>query len=84
MSLIWRGTHHIVQSLSEYVLQVEYLRNEIVKNVHRTRQKFYHDTSLDQAAIITHVLSSETSLPVARLLKVVEDNGKLIFNVRWK
>ena len=49
------------------------------------RLKFYRDSALDSEAVMTHVLSSETGMPVSRLLDITEgDKGQLFAKLRWK
>lgn len=80
----WRGPRRVTKCLNDYAFQVEDLRNGDLQIVHGTRLKFYADNSLDTTAIISHVLASETGMPVSRLLQLVEDNGSLFVSVRWK
>lgn len=85
LCLRWRGPRRVTKAMNDYVFQVEYLRNDIVEEVHGTRLKFYSDSSLDEKAVLSHVLSSETGMPVSRLLRLQEDdNGRLHVVVRWK
>lgn len=53
------------------------------KDVHVSRMKFYHDASLDIESIMYHVVSSETGIPVQRLMGLVETDDGLKFQVRW-
>jgi transposase InsO family protein len=84
LALRWRGPRRIVKALGNYVFQVEDLRNGQVAEAHGTRLKFYADSSLDQAAIMSHVLSSETGMPVSRLIGFVDEPSGLKVQVRWK
>lgn len=40
--------------------------------------------TFDQNVIMSHVFSSETGVPVARLLRLVDQAGELYVAVRWK
>lgn len=84
LCLRWRGPRHVTQCLSDYAFQVEDLQNGHLQTVHGTRLSFYSDASLDTQVILSHVLSSETRMPVSRLLKLLDVDGKLFVNVRWK
>ena len=48
-----------------------------------TRLKFYHDRPIDTEAIMPHVLSLETGMPVSRLMELSDNKGELIIKVRW-
>ena len=84
LALRWRGPRRIIKPLSDYVFQVEDLRNGLVEDIHGSRLKYYHDRSLDTEAILSHVISSETGMPVARLMKLVDTPDGLKVQVRWK
>ena len=84
LALRWRGPRRIVKSLSDYVFEVEDLRNGQIEQAHGSRLKYYSDASLNVEAILPHVLASETGMPVARLLELVEKEGQLFVRVRWK
>ena len=82
--LRWHGPRRELKALSYYVFQVEDLPNGSLVDVHGTQLKFYRDSSLDTCAILPHVLSSGTGMPVARLMKLVKDADGLKILVRWK
>lgn len=84
LCLRWRGPRRVVKAISDYIYRVEDLRNGLQEDVHSTRLKFYSDESLDQEAILSHVLSSETGMPISRLLRLDEQDGKIFVAVRWK
>lgn len=84
LCLRWRGPRRVLKALSDYVFKVEDLRNGETEDVHGTRLKYYADNSLDTRVILSHVLASETGMPVSRLMKLVDDSGKLYIQVRWK
>ena len=42
----------MVKALSDYAYQVEDLRTGLVEDVHGSRLKFYHDSTLDTDAIM--------------------------------
>eukprot|EP00171_Calliarthron_tuberculosum_P004016 IDg4016t1 len=62
-------------------LKVEDLRNGLTEDVHVSRLKFYHDPSLDTEAVMAHVVSSETGMPVQRLMRLVESSDGLMVQV---
>lgn len=84
LCLRWRGPRRVIKCLHDYAFQVEDLRNGQLETIHGTRLKFYSDQSLDTTAILSHVLASETGMPVSRLLRLVEEDGKFFVIVRWK
>lgn len=71
LALRWRGPRRVVNALLNYVFQVEDLRNGLTEEIHGSRLKYYQDRSLDNEAIISHVIASEIGMPVARLIKLV-------------
>lgn len=84
LCLRWRGPRRVLTALNDYIFRVEDLRNGNCEDIHGTRLKFYADADLDKEAIMSHVLSSETGMPVSRLLRIVEQDRKLYNWVRWK
>lgn len=60
------------------------LRNGEKDNLHGTRLKFYLDDQMDTEAIIPHVLSSQTGMPVSRLMQLIDDLDGSKVLVRWK
>lgn len=84
LCLHWRGPRRIIKALSDYLFDVEDLRSGKIDSIHGSRLKYYSDSSLDEKVITSHVLSSETRMPVARLMKLVKDKDKLKVQVRWK
>lgn len=73
-----------MQAPSDYVYQVEDLRNGTVENIYGNRLKFYRDASVETEAIMSHVLSSETGMPVTKLLETELKKQKLFVLVLWK
>ncbi len=45
---------------------------------------FYSDAALDTESILPHVLSSETGMPLSRLLGLKKGKKGLFVQVRWK
>ena len=84
LALRWRGPRRIVKALNDYVFQVEDLRNGTIQDIHGSRLKYYKDSSLNENAIMSHVLSSETGMPINRLVRFVETDDGLKVHVRWK
>ena len=79
----WRGPRQIVKALSNYIYLVE-LRNWTTNGVHIVRLKFYHESSVKQEAIMSHVMSSEIGMVVSRLMRIIDEDGDLKVQVRWK
>ena len=80
LALRWRGPRRVIKALSEYVFQVEDLRNGSTEDVHGSRLKFYRDFLLTSEVTFSNVLSSETVMPVGRLMRPAdtEDGLKVI------
>ena len=84
LALRGRGPRRVIKARSEFVCQVEDLRNGALEDIHATRLKFYRDSSLNTEAIMTHVLSSESGMAVSRLMRLAESDDALHVVVRWK
>ena len=84
LALRWRGPCRVIKNLSNYVFQLEDLRNGSTEDVHGSRLKSYRDSLLNQEVIFSHVLSSETGMPVTRLLRLVDTEDGLKVIIRWK
>lgn len=82
--LRWRGSRSIIMAINDYVYQKEDLPNGELEDVYTTRLKIYHDKSLIAEAILPHVVTSETGKVVPRLAKLVDDDGTLMGQVRWR
>lgn len=62
---------------------MEVLRNSIVEEFLGSRLKFYADKDTDATAILSHVVSFETGMPVARLMKFTEnETGQVLVFLR--
>lgn len=83
LCLRWRGPVRISRALNDLVYQVQDLRNGCFENAHISRLKFFSDSNLDTEAIMSHVLSSKTRIPVSRLMKLVRDGSLLKVLVHW-
>lgn len=68
-------------SRNYHVYQVEDLPNKCFNDVHASRIKFFHDGLLDERAIMFHILSSGTGIPVVRLMGLIDDPGGLQVHV---
>ena len=84
LTLRWRGPPRVLKPVSDYVYTVEDLRNGLGYDIHGTRLKFYRDRSLDTRVVMSHVLSSETRMPVARLMRLIDIADGLKVLIRWK
>ena len=60
------------------------LRTGLCDGIHISRLPFYDDPSLDEKAIMSHVLSSETGMTVQKLLRLVRNPEGFHVLVRWK
>lgn len=68
----------MVKALSDYVFQVENLRDGTRQCIHGSCLKFYSDRYLNFKAIFTHILSFKTEMPVARLLYLERTKSRLL------
>lgn len=100
LSLHRCGPRRTGSLISDYVFQVEDLRHGMVKflrhgmvedlrhgifkDVHCIRLKFYHDLSLNTEAIMPHLVSSETAMPVQRLMRLIESEEGLFVLICWR
>ena len=84
LALRWRGPRRFIKALSDYVFRVEDLRNGSTEDVHGSRLKFHRYGLLNQEVILSHVLSSEMGMPVARMKRLVDTEDGLKVIVRWK
>jgi len=84
LCLRWRGPRRITRAVSDYVYQIEDLRNGALEEAHASRLRFYSDDSLNKDAIMPHVISSETGMPVQRLMRLEESPNGLHVIVRWR
>lgn len=82
LSLRWRGPRRVIRAVSDFVNQVEDLRNGTAEYYHTTRSKFYHDKDLDKEAILSHAFTSETGMQVQHLLKIVDTADGLFVQER--
>lgn len=67
--------------MKNYVFQVEELWNGQVEDVHRSMLKFYHNPSLDNHAIMSHVFYPEIGMPVQCSLYFVDADEEIIVQV---
>lgn len=70
-----------LKCLSDYIFQGKDLRNGDTEDVHDTWLNDSADDSLDVYTIPSHVFSSETGMSVSRLLRLVEQDSKLLVMV---
>jgi hypothetical protein len=83
----WRGPKRIVGVLSDFLFEVEDLRNGKVSNVHAHRLRFYHDSSLNVTAeLIEHVAHNEQGYEVLALkdLRFDPESKQFMVLVAWK
>lgn len=52
--------------------------------IHALQLKFYHGASLDEDAILPHILESKTGMEVQRLMGLVDTDNGLMVQVRWQ
>lgn len=84
LSLHWCGPQRILEALLDHVFQVKYFCNERIQDVHRSRLKHFSDSSLNEKAIMSHVLSPITAMPVARLPRLQDCDSELKVHECWK
>lgn len=84
LALRWRGPRRVIRAANDCTYEVEDLQTGETDDVHVSRLKFYSDRSLDTTAIMSHVLSSETGMIVARLMRLEEVVDKMYVVVRCK
>lgn len=84
LCLRWRGPRRVIKAVNDWLYQIEDLRNGAIETAHASRLKFYSDSAFDSTAIMSHVMHSETGMPVARLMKFVECPDGIKVQVRWK
>lgn len=84
LRLQWRAPRRIVKAPSNYVFQVEDLRNGNLDEIHGSRLKIYHNASLNTDAIISHVISSETGMVVQQLLGLIDSSEGIKVQILWK
>lgn len=69
---------------NEYFYLVEDLRNGHLEYLHGFSLKLFSDSSLDEAAITSHVFLSETGMVLAHLMGLKNSPGSGMVQVRWK
>lgn len=84
LSLKRRGPRRVLKAQSEWIYEVEDLRNNLKECIHASRLRLYSDANLNQEAIMPHILYSETGMPVSRLMKLEKIGNKIMVHVRWK
>lgn len=84
LCLRWRGPRRVRKALNDFVYQVEDLRNGQLDDIHASRLKLFRDREIDEKAIMSHVLQSETGMVVSRLLSLEDCPDGLHVRIRWK
>ncbi len=82
LALRWRGPRRVVKVISDWIFKVEDLRNGTLEDIHSSRLRYYCDSSLNEEAILPHVLYSETGMPVSRLMGLERTDKGLMVHVR--
>ena len=72
LALRLRGPWRVVKALFDYIFHVIDLRNGSLNGVHAHSLRFYSDSALDKSSILPYVLSPETAMSMARLMKLQE------------
>lgn len=67
LSLCLHGPWCVITALSDYIFQVENPWTWLVDDVHGSRLKFYHVSTLETIPIWPHAVQPETGKPVQRL-----------------
>lgn len=78
--LCWRKPRCVAKTLSDYVFCANDLRNRKFNDIHENRIKVYRNADLNEETIISHVLSSETGMPVARFFLSLVDQDVELFD----
>ena len=73
-----------MKALSDFVYQVEDLRNGQLDDVHASRLKLYRDSEIEKDAIMSHVIHSETGMVVSRLLGLEETPDGIYVQILWE
>lgn len=84
LALRGREPRRVVKTVSNYVYNVEDLRNGSCSDVHARHLRFFADCSLDQEAAMSHAVRSETGMPVSKLLRLFKKVGQLFVQIHWK
>lgn len=69
---------------NDYVFDIEDIRTGDIYLLHGSRLKYYHDASIEEKSIMSHVHCSETRMTVARLMNLVKVGKDFKVLVRWK
>lgn len=70
LALRFRGHRRVVKAINNHGYQVEDLRNGERNDIHTSALKFYRDDAINEISVMAHILSSETGMVVARLLRL--------------
>lgn len=73
----WRGPRRVIKALKHYSFRDQNLGSGGYINMHGSRLRLYRNADLDEKAIMPPMLPSETGMPVARLFRVVDQNGEI-------
>ena len=84
LALRWRGPRRVLMPFSDYVYTVEHLRNGLTDDTHGTCLKFYRNRSLETRLVMSHVLSYESGMPVARLMRLIDTADGFKVLIGWK
>lgn len=72
LSLRWRGPRRDNKALNKFDYQFKDLRTGLAEGVHVSLLKRFHKPSLNSEFIMSHMVPSETGMPVKRLMYLVE------------
>lgn len=84
LCLRWRGPRQVIKAINDHVYQVEDLRKGQLDNIHASRLKMFRDSAIDENAILSHVIHSETGMVVHRLMGLEETSSGLFVRIHWK
>lgn len=82
LQFYWWGPLRIIIILSNYVFKVKYLWIVNLEAIHGSRFKFYNTLLLNITAILSNVLSVETSMVVQRLIGANSSNDAMKDKIR--
>ena len=87
LTLRWRGPRRVVRVLSEFLFEVEDIRDGTITTVHSSRIRLYQDSKLNKTDdLVEHVAHTEEGFVVDKLqdLRYVEEEKRYDVNVVWK
>lgn len=69
-------------TVNDLVNRVEDVQNGASDDIHVSSLKFHHNATLDQEAVPSHVVPSETRMIVHRLVNIFKADDRFLVHVR--